>query len=236
MLALRSKYGCKYGNNNGNSHLPANSHIKGLLWQADGQGLWLHLNDELWQLSLQGELKRQPLPMRLKYLHQLTPQGQLLLEYQHDDAEMLALYDVKQQQLTAIHVGPFDDASIDRTGTLWFTNQHFKLFRLALNPIQPTATTQQQGSVLPRQLEKPTPEPMLPDLSFSALSLHQNQLSLSSKDDLLHQYQLPEFIAISSPLALTKGSWLQDANENLTIFGIKTERHTDLIELGITQK
>lgn len=218
------------------SRLPANSQIKGLLWQADGQGLWLHLNDELWQLSLQGELKRQPLPMRLKYLHQLTPQGQLLLEYQHDYAEMLALYDVKQQQLKAIHAGQFDDARIDHTGTLWFIDHHFKLFRLGLNTIQPTSTAQQQGGALQRQLEKPTPEPMLPDLSFSALSLHQNELRLSSKDDQLHQYQLPEFITISSPRALPKGSWLQDANENQAIFGMKTERHTDLIELGITQK
>lgn len=188
--------------------------INGMVWQANGHALLLNINDQLFKLSLDGQLEKIALPVRLKYLHQLTSQGQLLIEYQHQFSEMLALFDLRTQKLQPLRAGYFDDARVDDEGSLWFTNAQFRLFR------QKFALTASEQA-----------EPVLADLKMNALILYAGHLLLSSKDGQLLQFEQQSLRPSQVAVSLPAGSWLNDADQHRVLLGNKISIKTELVEL-----
>jgi DNA-binding winged helix-turn-helix (wHTH) protein len=188
--------------------------INGMVWQADGHALLLNINDQLFKLSLDGQLDKIAVPVRLKYLHQLTSQGHLLIEYQHEFSEMLALFELRNHELQPLRAGHFDDARLDDEGSLWFTNAQFRLFR------QKFALTASEQA-----------EPVLADLEISAFMLYAGQLLLSSKDGQLLQFEQQSLRPSQVAVPLPAGSWLNDADQHRVLLGNKISIKTELVEL-----
>ncbi len=184
--------------------------INGMVWQQDAQALLLNLNDQLYQLTLTGQLRQLPSPVRLKKLHQLTAQNKLLIEYQHEFTEMLALLDLTTAELTPLQAGNFIDARIDDHDTLWFSDQGFRLFR------------HQRGQQV---------QAVVRDIAVSAFTVVDDVLLITSKTNKLLQYQLENLTPQHAPVNLPAGSWLNDANTKLVLLAVKTDIRTELLEL-----
>jgi DNA-binding winged helix-turn-helix (wHTH) protein len=196
------------------SQLAIPSQINGLVWQADGQALLLNINDQLFRLTLSGQLEQLPLKLRVKQLHQLTANNKLLIEYQQEFTERLALFDLNTSELTALHTGQFNNARLDQHGTLWFTDPHFRLFRRPFH----------QASAKPAQA-------ILTDTEVNAFTLVDETLVLTTKQAQLLQLNINTLQPIAPPVTLTASSWLNDANQDLVLFGTKTSIETELLEL-----
>lgn len=190
------------------------SQIHGLVWQADGQALLLNINDRLFRLTISGLLQQLPLQLRVKQLHQLTAENKLLIEYQDKFAERLALFDINTNALTTLHSGQFNNARLDQHGTLWFTDPQFRLFRQSLN----------QASATPAQA-------IFTDTAVNAFTLVGETLILTTKQAQLLQLNINTLQPIAPPVTLTTNSWLNDANQDLVLFGTKTSIETELVEL-----
>lgn len=201
------------------SQLAIPSQINGLVWQADGQALLLNINDQLFRLTTSGRLQQLTLKLRVKQLHQLTAGNKLLIEYQHEFTERLALFDLNTSELTPLLTGQFNHARLDQHGNLWFTNPQFRLFR---QPLKPTS-------------KKPA-QAILTDTEVNAFTLVDETLVLTTKQAQLLQLSITTLQAVASPVTLTTNSWLNDADQDLVLFGTKTSIKTELLELtALTQ-
>lgn len=190
------------------------SQIHGLVWQADGQALLLNINDQLFRLTINGQLQQLPLQLRVKQLHQLTAENKLLIEYQHEFTERLALFDINTSELTTLHTGQFNNARLDQHGTLWFTDPQFRLFRQPFH----------QASAKPAQA-------ILTDTEVNAFTLVDQTLVLTTKQAQLLQLNINTLQPIAPPVTLAASSWLNDADQDLVLFGTKKSIETELLEL-----
>jgi|GEM_PF-2600922 len=186
--------------------------INGLVWSADGNSVFANVNDRLFQFELDGQMSQLPSPVRIKYLHQATAEGLLLLEYQHEFQEMLALYQPTTGELTALLHGSFDDARLDQHGTLWFSDASFHLYQLPKN--------------------QPVVKAVAPELTLSAFTIAGETLLATTKSgDLLQldlQLQQPKLIALPKDRNL----WISDASTKQILFNQKQTISTDVVEFS----
>ncbi|RVU40472.1 hypothetical protein EOE67_05325 [Rheinheimera riviphila] len=186
--------------------------INGLVWAADGRSVLAVVNDMLYQFALDGQMSQLPTPVRIKYLHQATAQGLLLLEYQHEFQEMLALYQPTTGELTALQHGSFDDARLDQHDTLWFSDASFHLYQLPKN----------------QQVAKA----VVPEFTLSAFTIAgENLLATTKSGDLLQldlQLQQPKLIVLPKDRNL----WISDARAEQILFNQKQTISTDIVEFS----
>lgn len=186
--------------------------INGLVWAADGHSVLAVVNDLLYQFTLDGQMSQLNSPVRIKYLHQATPEGLLLLEYQHEFQEMLSLYQPTTGTLEPIQHGNFDDARLDQHGTLWFSDANFHLYQLPKN----------------QQVVKA----VAPELTLSAFTIAGDSLLATTKNgDLLQldlQLQQPKLIVLPKDRNL----WISDASTEQILFNQKQTISTDLVEFS----
>lgn len=194
------------------SHFETPMKINGLVWSADGNSVFANVNDRLFQFALDGQMSQLHSPVRIKYLHQATADGLLLLEYQHEFQEMLALYQPTTGTLEPILHGNFDDARLDQYGTLWFSDASFHLYQLP----------KKQKVV----------KAVLPELTLSAFTIEgENLLATTKSGELLQvdlQLQKTQLIALPKDRNL----WISDANEQQILFNQKQTISTDIMEFS----
>ncbi|OBP15655.1 hypothetical protein A5320_10090 [Rheinheimera sp. SA_1] len=186
--------------------------INGLVWAADGHSVLAVVNDLLYQFALDGQMSQLNSPVRIKYLHQATAEGLLLLEYQHEFQEMLALYQPTTGTLEPIQHGNFDDARLDQYGTLWFSDASFNLYQLPKN----------QNVV----------KAVLPEFKLSAFTIEgENLLATTKSGELLQvdlQLQKTQLVALPKDRNL----WISDASAEQILFNQKQTISTDIMEFS----
>ncbi len=183
--------------------------INGLVWSADGNSVLANVNDSLFQFELDGQMSQLNSPVRIKYLHQATAEGLLLLEYQHEFQEMLALYQPTTGTLKPIQHGNFDDARLDQYGTLWFSDASFHLYQLPKN--------------------QKVVKAVLPEFTLSAFTIDgENLLATTKSGELLQvdlQLQKIQLIALPKDQNL----WISDASAEQILFNQKQTISTDIM-------
>jgi len=194
------------------SHFDRPVKINGLIWARQGQSVLANVNDSLYQFALDGQSRQLASPVRIKYLHQAVTSEQLLIEYQHEFQEILALYQPATGQLTPLHAGQFDDARLDQHGTLWFSDANFQLYQL------PASAR--------------TAQPLVPEVTVSAFTIANGVLLATTKDGRLLQLDLQTQSATFKELPKDRNLWISDADATQILFNQKQTMNTDLVEFN----
>ena len=184
--------------------------ISGLEWLEAEAGVALVINDQLARLNMSGELQTYTLPMRVKYLHQVLPNNQVLIEYQHDYQEVIARVDLNTLDITPIYAGLFNDVQLDAQNNLWFVDRSFQLNKLV------------DGEVtLP-----------VGNMVVNGLRSYKTGVVISNKQKIL--LYLTDQSEPEQLLSLKSGAWLQDIKETRFIWSHKHARNSDIVKLAIT--
>lgn len=186
--------------------------FNGLVWALDGQSVLANVNDMLYQFSLDGQNRQLASPVRIKYLHQTTTSDQLLVEYQHEFQEMLALLQPATGQLTPLLSGSFDDARLDQHGTLWLTDAQFKLYQLP------------EGQKVA--------QPLLPEVTISAFTVTGDKLLATTKNGALLQLDLQSLQTQFHSLPENHNLWISDASATQILLNQKQTISTDIVEFN----
>jgi hypothetical protein len=184
--------------------------ISGLEWLEAEAGVALVINDQLARLNMSGELQTYTLPMRVKYLHQVLPNNQVLIEYQHDYQEVIARVDLNTLDITPIYAGLFNDVQLDAQNNLWFVDRSFQLNKLV------------DGEVtLP-----------VGNMVVNGLRSYKTGVVISNKQKIL--LYLTDQSEPEQLQSLNSGAWLQDIKATQFIWSHKHARNSDIVKLAIT--
>lgn len=184
--------------------------ISGLEWIGAEAGFALVINDQLARLTKSGELQTFTLPVRVKYLHQVLPNNQVLIEYQHDYQEVIARVDLNTLDITPIYAGLFNDVQLDAQNNLWFVDRSFQLNKLVDGEV-----TLPVGNMI-----------------VNGLRSYKTGVVISNKQKIL--LYLSDQSEPEQLQSLNSGAWLQDIKETQFIWSHKHARNSDIVKLAIT--
>ena len=186
--------------------------INGLVWSADGKSVLANVNDMLFDLALDGQMNKLTSPVRIKYLHQVTAEGLLLLEYQHEFQEILALYQPTTGVLVPVQHGSFNQARLDHHGTLWFSDADFQLHQ--------------------RQKNQKAAHLILPEFTVNAFTIEGEHLLATTKSGELLQVDLQLQKPLVKAQLTASNLWISDASAEQILYNQKQTISTDIMEFS----
>lgn len=183
--------------------------ISGIEWLPSGEYLYAIINDRLYQIDLQGNAEPLSATIKIKYLHQVISNDQLLITYQHDFEEMLALISLNPITIQNLHAGQFITAKLSPDNRLWYIDKNFKL-------------NLTHHSELPE---------LLASQQFSNLRLLGNSIVASTKSQLILSWQSGE--DVTQLKSLPGQSHLADVNSEGMVY-VQTELpRSDIVKLKL---
>lgn len=184
--------------------------FSGLEWLQSGDALVTVVNDKLVKISITGQTQTIPFSIKIKSLHQSLPDAQLLIEYQHDYQESLAVLDLQTLNFKDLLTGQFIGAQLDVQQTLWFIDDDFRLNHLTAS--------------------KTIKHPM--DFPINSLRIIDGELVTSSKKH--------ELLAIGHDGTYRKlmktpdNSYLTDGADDGFAFVQRQPRNSDIVQLKVS--